>query len=610
MFFYEVGILGLNLKSLTYSSNTKLEIYSLVLVSISSKTKKAIVLKETTKPNFETLEILEILDEKFSSIQVNLAKFINNYYICSISMAFNIFTPYKISNFIQKKFEKSPNLSNIQKQAFDFALQNKTSLIFGDTGSGKSEIYISLIAQTLNLNKQALFLMPEISLTPQMEKRLKDYFDESVAIWHSKITPTKKKNILDEFENGKIKLIAGARSALFLPFSNLGLIVVDEEHDDSYKSNQKPRYNARDLALFLASKFDIKVILGSATPALTTIQKQPYFRLKGTFFDSSKEIIYDENETFISPLIKRELKICLKNKKQAIVFLPTRANFKFMQCTKCNTIVKCEFCSVGMSFHKNKNALVCHYCGHAIHYKTPCKVCGGEVMEPKRIGTSEVVEKLQSIFTDKIITKFDRDKITTQNKLSNTLKEFNSGKIDILVGTQMLSKGHDYHNVTLAIIMGIDNGLGYADFRAKEKTISLAMQIAGRTGRNGKGKVIIQTKHRNFFENYMGNYDLFLEDELEERKPLYPPFTRLLRILVSHKNEKNAINLIHKCLENLKSVKDIEIIGYGKANVEYIASKFRYEILLRSTSHKTLIKAGQKCVMPNVEVDMDAINFS
>ncbi|MSN96024.1 primosomal protein N' [Campylobacter sp. FMV-PI01] len=609
MFFYQVAILGQNLKPLTYFSKTKLEIYSLVLVTLSNKQKTAIILEETKKPEFETLEILEVFKKKFSNLQIKLAKFISYYYVCEIGIAFSIFTPFESLNFTPFKFNESPNLSPNQQKAKNFALNNKSSLIFGDTGSGKSEIYISLIIDTLNSNKQALFLMPEISLTPQMEIRLKKYFGDFVGVWHSKISPQKKEILLQKFEKGEIKLIAGARSALFLPFTNLGLIIVDEEHDDSYKSNQKPRYNARDLALYLLD--DTKVVLGSATPCLSTFKKQPVFRLKGTFFESKKEIIYDENETFLSPLIISNLKQCLENSNQAILFLPTRANFKFMQCTNCKNIIKCPFCSVAMSLHKDKNALICHYCGHSFFYKSTCKICNSKVFEPRRMGTSEVVDELKSIFKDKVIDKFDKDKITTQKKLINLLKDFNDAKIDILVGTQMLSKGHDYHNVKLAVIMGIDSSLGYADFRAREKTLSLAMQLAGRVGRNGDGKVIIQTLQREFFNDFIQNYDDFLEEEEFLRKPLYPPFTRLLRILISHKNQKTAKILMQKCLDNLKNIQNIEIIGYGRANIEVIASKFRYEILMRSKNHKALINAAKTCdSLDGVEIDMDAINFS
>lgn len=611
MFYYEVFILGLNLRPLTYHSKTKLGIYSLVLVPLSKNTKQAIILKEVKKPKFQTLEILSICDEKFSNIQKTLAKFISYYYACNLGMVFKIFTPFKSSNFINHNFDKTPTLSPLQSKALNFTTEHKTSLIFGDTGSGKSEIYISLIVKELNLGKQVLFLMPEISLTPQMEKRLKEYFGDFVGVWHSKITPKKKEILLKNFEDGKIKLIAGARSALFLPFTNLSLIVVDEEHDDSYKSATKPRYNARDLAIFLASKFDIKVVLGSATPSLTTYKKQPFFRLKGTFFKSSKEIIYDENETEISPKILKEIKTCLENKNQAIVFLPTRANFKYKQCTKCGEIIKCPFCSVGMSIHKNKNALICHYCGYTTHKNTTCQKCGGDTFESKRMGTSEVLETLQNVFKEAKIAKFDKDEITTQRKLTNLLKDFNDKKIDILVGTQMLSKGHDYHNVKLAVIMGIDTGLAYADFRAREKTLALCMQIAGRAGRVGNAKVLIQTKQADFFKSYLDKYDEFLEDETEFREDLYPPFTKILRVLISHKDEKTANDITQKCLEIIPKFKDIEVIGHGKAVIEYIASKFRYEILLRSNTYKNLVMLSHVLEkIPNVEVDMDAIFFS
>lgn len=611
MFFYKVAVLGSSLKPLTYSFSKEILPNSVIKIPFKNILKIGVVLETCQKPNFDTKEILEVTELKFSDIQSSLANFISRYYICDLGIAFDIFIPYQNSNFKEINFTKTPTLSDEQTKAYEFAKKHKTSLIFGDTGSGKSEIYIKLIIEALNLGKQALFLMPEISLTPQMEKRLLYYFGDSLAIWHSKISPKKKCEILDRFESGDIKLIAGARSALFLPFTNLGIIIVDEEHDDSYKSAQKPRYNARDLALFLASKFDIKVVLGSATPSLTTFNKQPCFRLKGTYFKSQKEVIYDESETEISSIILKELKNCLDNQKQAIVFLPTRANFKYMVCSKCSTIVKCPFCSVGMSFHKNKNALVCHYCGYSTFAKASCSSCGSELLEAKRMGTSEVLDKLTKAFKSANIVKFDRDEITTQKKLTSILKDFNDQKIDILVGTQMLSKGHDYHNVSLAVIMGIDDNLNYADFRAREKSLALALQLAGRAGRAGKAKVLIQTKQKDFFKEYIQNYDKFLVDEMDFRTRLYPPFTKLLRILISHKNDSLAQKSLSLCLENLKNIDDIEIIGHGKAGIEYIASKFRYEILIRSTNPKALIKAGYKCYdLTGVEVDMDPLSFS
>ncbi|CZE51497.1 primosomal protein N' [Campylobacter geochelonis] len=611
MFYYKVAVLSSSLKPLTYSSNNDIAPYCLVKVLLKTSLKTAVVLEKVEKTNFVTKEIEEILNSKFSFIQIELAKFISYYYVCEIGVAFGIFEPLVEPKFKQIEFTKEPNLSQKQQEAYEFASIHNSSLLFGDTGSGKSEIYIKLITKTLNQGKQALFLMPEISLTPQMQKRLEEYFGSHIGIWHSKITPKKKTQILEKFQNGEIKLIAGARSALFLPFVNLGIIIVDEEHDDSYKSAHKPRYNARDLALFLSSKLDIKVVLGSATPSLTTYKKQPTFRLNETFFQSQKSFLYDISETKITSKIKNELKTTLEKGKQAIVFLPTRANFKYMICLKCSAIVTCPFCSVGMSFHKDKNALKCHYCGFSTYAKVTCAKCGSEILEAKRMGTSEVLDELRALFPTANIAKFDRDEITTQKKLVNLLKDFNEQKIDILVGTQMLSKGHDYHNVELAVIMGIDENLSYADFRAREKTLALAIQIAGRAGRAGVGRVLLQTKQEEFFKNYISDYDKFLNDEDEFRDGLYPPYKRLLRVLISHKNAETAKNSMDSCLLNLKNIANIEIIGYGRATIEYIASKYRYEILVRADSHKPIIQAARACAnIANAEVDVDAINFS
>ena len=510
-------------------------------------------------------------------------------------------------------FPKTPSLNPAQQEALNFAKSHKTSLIFGDTGSGKSEIYFSLIREYLLAGRQVLLLMPEISLTPQMTKRLKSYFGESFGVWHSKITPKKRGEILQKFQNREINLIAGARSALFLPFSELGLIIVDEEHDDSYKSAQNPHYNARDLAIFLASKFDVKVVLGSATPSVTSFAKQPHFRLKGTFFKSEKKFIYDESETGLSGVVLDELSASFAGGKQAVVFLPTRANFRYLSCRECGSTIKCPFCSVGMSFYKKRNLLKCQYCGFTASATCSCEKCGSQMIEAKKIGTDELTEALRSAFPAARIAKFDRDEITTQNKLEKTLKAFNAGEIDALVGTQMLSKGHDYHNVDLAVIMGVDDLLSFPDFRARERTLALAMQVAGRAGRAGLGRVVVQSRQREFFENFIEDYDAFLEEETLAREPIYPPFARLLRVVVFEKSEQAAKQRLEICvaeLENLRTVESsLEIVGHGKCGVEILGGKFRFEILLRCASHAPLIKAARICAAQGFDVDMDPINF-
>lgn len=620
MFYYEIAFNGLNLAPLTYHSSQKIEIFRAVSVPLNKKQAIGYVIKECEKPNFKTLEILEILDLRLTPAQAQMANFIAHYYTCELGVALGLFESEDLSLVCEQKeqnlanFTAAPQLNEAQQNALAFINSHKTGLLFGDTGSGKSEVYISKIREVLNSGDQALFLMPEISLTPQMQKRLEGFFGEAVAIWHSKITAKKKGEILANIANDKVLLIAGARSALFLPLTRLKLIIVDEEHDDSYKNTgSRPHYNARDLALFLSSKFDIGVVLGSATPSLTSFHKQDVFRLRGTFFKSQKIYIFDESETGLSQSLKHEIELCLASKKQAVICLPTRANFKYLVCKNCGETIKCPFCSVGMSFYKKQNVLKCQYCEYKMPVPKTCDKCGSEMIEAKKIGTSELLEQLQGEFANARIAKFDRDEITTQNKLVRALKEFNDGKIDILVGTQMLSKGHDYHSVGLAVIMGVDELLNYPDFRAREKTLALAMQVAGRTGRNGVGRVLVQSRTREFFENYIENYDKFLSDELPFRQRLYPPFMRLLRIVISHKNDATAKNAMNESLAKIKILEQktkLCVVGYGKCAIEYLGSKFRYEILLRASSHVPLLMAADLCASEFTDIDIDPVNFS
>ena len=583
--------------------------------------------KKETNAKFDDSKELNLATELNETSESNLPQNLNNNSLQenlklneSVATKLNFNNPVrspKIStdqSATMEFFSKIPSLNQNQQEALNFAKSHKTSLIFGDTGSGKSEIYFSLIREYLLAGKQVLLLMPEISLTPQMTKRLKSYFGEKFGVWHSKITPKKRGEILQKFQSREINLIAGARSALFLPFTELGLVIVDEEHDDSYKSAQNPHYNARDLALFLASKFDVKVVLGSATPSVVSFKKQPHFRLRGTFFKSEKKFIYDEGETGLSDAILGELTASFASGKQAVVFLPTRANFRYLSCRECGSTIKCPFCSVGMSFYKKRNVLKCQYCGFTTAATCSCEKCGSEMIEAKKIGTDELTEALRSAFPAARIEKFDRDEITTQNKLEKTLKAFNAGEIDALVGTQMLSKGHDYHNVDLAVIMGVDELLNFPDFRARERTLALAMQVAGRAGRSGEGRVVVQSRQREFFENFIADYDAFLAEEILAREPIYPPFARILRVIVSEKSEQAAKQRLEICvaeLENLRMAESsLEIVGHGKCAIEILGGKYRFEILLRCASHAPLIKAARICAAHGFDVDMDPINFS
>ncbi len=612
MKYYEVVLLKSPLKPLTYCCNTNIDIGIKVFVTLKNRKllSEAVVVKQVDKPQFKCSEITEISSYYYDKQMLKLADFIARYYVCSLGEALGLFIPFDKNITPSKKniiCDVDINLSIKQQEAFEFCNTHKVSLLFANTSSGKTEIYIKIIEQHINNNKQALLLMPEISLTPQMEKRLKKVFGNSVAIWHSKITKKKKDAIILGVLEGEIKIIAGARSALFLPYSDLGVIVVDEEHDDSYKSEQKPRINVKDLAIYMGKTFDIQTILGSATPSIGSFAKIPYIRLKQTFFDTKKHIVFDESMLSITSTVIHHIQNTLDKNKQVILFLPTRANFKYQICSDCGKAVECPFCSVSLSLHKNNSMLKCHYCNYTQIIPSFCPSCKTGIIKNYRLGTQEVQEQLENIFINKTIKTFDKDSIKTTKELKSVLKQFNDGKIDILVGTQMLSKGHDYHNVTLAVILGIDSILNMTSYKIREKALSLALQIAGRSGRNGVGEVLIQTKNKKFFQEFMINkdYEQFLEDELQCRADIYPPKIRMAKVVFSHKNWIKAKETMELYISWLQSYKDIELIGFKECDIFKIANKYRYEILIRSKNITSLLTFLHSIDTPLASIDMD-----
>ena len=410
--------------------------------------------------------------------------------------------------------------------------------------------------------------------------------------------------------SGEANIIAGPRSTLFLPIKDLGLIVVDEEHDDSYKSSSRPRYNARDMAIYMGKLYDARVVLGSATPSLNSYVKFPHIRLKGGHFISQKKFIYERSVESLSPLIIDNLKNIVEKKEQAIVFLPTRANFKYLICQDCGHTIKCLFCSVGMSIHQHSRMLKCHYCNFTQAIPQVCPECHNTNLTSSRLGTAEAVKNIQELLPNAKIEQFDRDTITTANKLKKALEKFNNKESDILVGTQMLSKGHDYHGVTLAVVLGLDNMLNMSDYRAREKALSTLIQVAGRSGRLKDAKVIVQTFNEEFFSAYIENYEEFLESEKLFRSELYPPYKKLCRLLFSDKNGAKARDAMEQMREKLTLFsKSVEIVGTGKCAIEKVANKYRFEILLRADKSTDLIKAIKITKVNMAEIDMDPIEF-
>ena len=614
MYFYEVAILKSPLNNLTYQSEEKIEIGTKVLVKLRNRKvfDEAVVVKEVEKPTFECTNISEITNEYFDEKMLQISNFVSTYYVCSLGEALSVYNPFNKELKFEpstETFDSKIQLSILQEKAKRFLEEKKQALLFANTGAGKTEIYIKIIEEQLNQNRQALLLMPEISLTPQMQKRLEKVFGKSIAIWHSKITKKKKDEILKGLQEGTVRLVAGARSALFLPYSNLGVIVVDEEHDDSYKSDSKPRFHTKDLAIYIAKKYDLQLVLGSATVSTSSFHKIPFFRLDETFHKTKKLYSFEDSDTNLSPKVLDKIKKTIDSKNQVIVFLPTRANFKYQICTTCGKSVECPYCSVSMSLHKNDLALKCHYCGYAQQIPDSCPSCKSGIIHNLRVGTAQIEEELKVIFPDKNIKRFDRDEIKTNNQLKKILDEFNSGEIDILVGTQMLSKGHDYHNVKLAVVLGIDSVLNMNSFKAREKALSLLIQIAGRSGRSGEGEVIIQTKNQEFFDYYLNesNYQEFLESELEFRQDFYPPYLKMAKVMFSHTNGLKIKDEMESYVRLLKENSDIEVVGFGQSPIFKMANKYRYEIILRSTNVKALLTALHSIQTPNASIDMDTI---
>ena len=651
-FYYQIAPVGVRSPMLTYASPKPLRAGTLLTIELRNKSCQGVVIAPSEKPKFACKEIVEILG-KFGDVQRFLAHFMAQYYHASLQESYKLFVAFKSDEHallrplatpqnlaLHVGFHAAPlrsplssnrkreilaslqALSSAQQAAYEFIeskrAESSLSLLFGDTGSGKTEIYFHLIAQALLRDKSALFLMPEISLTPQILARLQDVFGDCVALWHSKISQAKKRKILHDLHTQRVKIIAGARSALFLPLANIGTIIVDEEHDDAYKSQSTPRYNARDMAILLSKYARIQVVLGSATPSLTSYKRaldgKYLFRLRGGFYRAKKHYRLESSATALSEQVLGEIGRVLEQGKQAIVFVPTRANFKALLCLECGYGFVCPFCSVNMSVHIGDNALRCHYCGYAQILATTCPECASQNLSSKRIGTAQIARELQEAFLSARIGIFDKDHTSTQNKLTALLGDFKHGRLDVLVGTQMLSKGHDYHNVALVCVLGIDHVLQGGDFRSFEKGVALLHQIAGRTGRKEHGRVFIQSLQSEWIAGFLEDYEVFLRWELEHRSHFYPPHTRLAMIHCDHADKSKAQEHMHALLRALKPLERVEscaVLGFGANAIERIANKWRYHILLWAKKHIDLVRmieSAEQAVGGKIDVDMDCID--
>lgn len=496
-------------------------------------------------------------------------------------------------------------LTPLQQRAVDTICENKTYLLHGVTGSGKTEVYMNLIERQLSKGKTAIMLVPEISLTPQVLANFKARFGEKVALIHSGLSAGER---FDEWRRlffGEARVVVGARSAIFCPLENLGIIIIDEEHEQSYVSESNPRYDTHMIAEFRRKYNDCTLVLGSATPSIDSYAKaldgeyqlvEMPVRVNGMempkimVVDMLLEMRQGNNQIFSIPLYY-ELKNVIEQKKQAMIFINRRGFSSFQRCRQCGYVAKCSDCDVSLVYHVYENKLKCHYCGKRYHALDVCPSCGSTDIKQGAIGTERVVEELHKLFPDVKILRMDNDTTSKKNGHRQILNEFRNSKPAILVGTQMIAKGHDFEDVLLVGIVDADQSLYQSDYRSIERTFQLITQVAGRAGRSSQqGKVILQTySPKHYVYRFATNYDYkgFFKKEANLRKVTnFPPYARIVRILFTHENENIVANECKLCYNKVKEIKekykeDFVYLDVMKAPLNKIKGKYRYQIMMR-----------------------------
>ena len=602
-------------------------------------------------------EITEIIESEplFSKEYLELLEWVANYYYCDIQAVLNTALPQKFFEKNVKKYRK-PKIKNkiydVEKKVIDFNLSplqekiykeikhvnSKTSLLYGITGSGKTEIYFKLIEDAINKNKNVIFMAPEIALVSQLTIRTIERFgSDCVAIWHSSITEAEKYETWKKLRNNEIKILFGARSAVFAPIQDLGLIIIDEEHDSSYKQTMpNPRYNAKDVAKKLCELYDAKLILGSATPTIESyyeaINTNSLFTLKERYNNAQlpKVIIIDmkeeraeRNYSIFSRTLMKNVKETVEKGEQVIFLINRRGFSSYTQCMECGSVVECPKCAIPLIYHKDTNSYKCHYCNHE-EFEPKCPKCNSDSLENFGLGSQRVEMVAREAFPDYRIERLDSDSLSKKNEHIEILKRFQNKEIDILIGTQMIAKGLDNKNVTLVGVINADLSFNLPDYRSSERGFSILTQVAGRSGRGEtQGKVIFQTYNQNniFLQNAQKqDYESFYDNEIELREMLdYPPYSKMIRIILSSKNEyraeKSALEIemaLSDYIKKLSLDENLLVLGPAPCVIERIREEYRFNILIKNkldeTGHRHILRFLKSIKLPQdikMVVDID-----
>jgi len=508
-------------------------------------------------------------------------------------------------------------------------------LLHGVTGSGKTEVYLQLIDHALNLGLGAIVLVPEISLTPMMVKRFYSRFGDQIAVLHSNLSLGERYDEWRRIKRGEARIVIGARSAVFAPIKNLGLIIIDEEHESTYKQSEYPHYHAREVAIKRSKLIASTVVLGSATPSLESY----HFSQKGIYkylempnrvnqkslppveiIDMRQEL-KDGNATIFSIKLQNSIREALKKGLQVLVFLNRRGYANFILCRECGTVISCNHCDISLTYHSKVNKLRCHYCDYTIKKPLKCPECGSKYLREFGLGTERLEEELTTFFPDAVIDRMDVDTTTRKGSHRKILERVENGQTDILVGTQMIAKGHDYPNIAVVGVISADTILNIPDFRSAERTFQLLTQVAGRTGRGDKnGKVLIQTyspEHYSIIAAQKHDYKNFYLKEIENREQfLYPPFALLVNIIIQGQGEKSVITGAQELERFLGPYQNLilETFGPSTAPIARIKNKHRWQIILKFNGYKKrnyvlaeinniFFKNISKNVFYNIDVD-------
>lgn len=590
--------------------------------------------------------IKRIIDKQplFGEELIEMAKWISHYYLCTLGEAVFSMIPSgrrDVSaggfSFEQDFSENVENpLSDEQKNCVNDICDNPNGFhyIYGPTGTGKTEVFLSLAKKMIDDGKGVIYLVPEIGLTGQVAKDVAKRFNNNCAVLHSGLTPSQRLSEWHRIMNNEARIVIGARSAIFAPVVNLGLVIIDEEHDGSYKSGNNPRYHARQVAMHRCSKLNIPLVMGSATPSVeawygmqkrTIIKHSLTKRLAGGEMPKIAciDLTKYQSENCISKPLEENIKKTLENGHQSILFLNRRGFTHFFRCNSCGYEIVCKNCSVPLTYHKNENRLRCHYCNWSIFPPQTCPKCGSMDIGTSGFGTEFIEAETKAKFPNARIVRLDTDALKNKDELLSTLEDFKNHKYDILLGTQMVAKGLNFPNLELVGVILADAGLHMPDFRAGERTFSLITQVAGRAGRYfPNGKVYVQTycpNHEPVLFACHNRIDDYYDYEIRQRQMLdFPPFTRLLRIVFRSFNKLLASETSNDAAKILSQnvPRGVEIIGPAECPIEKLNSSWRYQVLLKGNSILPLQNAARKLLFEYshnhnvyIEYDVDPVSL-